>query len=74
MRGRKWYKATSITLRIIRRLCLSTFVYASADEEQKTVKRYMIEILSHHLVIFRHWDKLVVAALEICLIFCDSSS
>jgi hypothetical protein len=40
------------------------FIQSTAVKEHKTVKRYIIQISSHLLVIFKHWSKFVVAAHE----------
>jgi hypothetical protein len=45
-------------------MLLLSFIQSPAVKEHKTVKRGIIQISSHRLVIFKHRGKFVVTALE----------
>jgi hypothetical protein len=53
-----------IPLRMSRWTLFLSFIQSPEVKEHKTVKRYIIQISSHLLVIFKHRGKFVVAALE----------
>jgi hypothetical protein len=56
-----------IPLRMSRWTLFLTFIQSPAVKEHETIKRYIIKVSSHHLVIVKIRSKFVLAALELIL-------
>ncbi len=59
----------NILLKIENKAQHSTQTLPIVDEKNKTVRRYIIQLSSHHLIIFKHQGKFMVAVLKSVFIF-----
>ncbi len=64
LHGSKVVLIDRYSLKDISQTLILPFILSPLVNEHKTVKCYIIQIASHHLIIFKRWDTFLVAAFE----------